>query len=265
MTIFPREDPSSATLAAYLEGELTASEAMQLGAALARCADAQRRLCQLREIRTRLRSPDPELEGVDLSAGIQRMIGAPRRVPALRAWLGALSIAGLAAAFALVARAPHAAEFRAKSAAPYRANAPQASVQLHRLRDRARPEPAPLVLRPRERLLFSYVNRGARPFAYLMVFAVDAAGQVRWFEPAYVQQGTDPEAMRIQSQERAQLIPDVIEQAFAPGALVIYALFTHAPLRVSTVEGWLATQGNARLALPLTDAELQVIERTVEP
>jgi len=86
-------------------------------------------------------------------------------------------------------------------------------------------------------LAFGYLNvRGVH--RHLMVFGVDASGEVRWYYPAYDQRGTDPQSIGIRT-GRHQL-PDEVKHPLPAGPLMIYALFSTKPLRVSRIEKMVA-------------------------
>jgi hypothetical protein len=86
-------------------------------------------------------------------------------------------------------------------------------------------------------LAFGYLNvRGAH--RHLMVFGLDAGGEVRWYYPAYEQRGTDPQSIAIRP-GRHQL-PDEVKHPLPAGPLMIYALFSATPLRVSRIEKMVA-------------------------
>jgi anti-sigma factor RsiW len=104
-------------------------------------------------------------------------------------------------------------------------------------------------------LSVTYTNLGPEPFSYLMVFAVDAAGEVRWLYPAYEREGTDPAAVAIASGVAHAPLPDLIEHDFPAGRLLVCGLFLRAPLAVSRVEAALGRrQPAAGERLPFPDA-----------
>ncbi len=98
----------------------------------------------------------------------------------------------------------------------------------------------------------------------MMVYAVDAAGEVRWFYPAYEAAGTNPSSIAIQAGANV-LLAEVIRHPFAAGPLTLQALFSRAPLRVSQVEAWLATRPAADAAPPWPDVYRQILISSVEP
>lgn len=303
---------SDKTLLAYLEGEVTQSQAAAIEAALADAPADQRRLERLREMLGHLAGAPDELDQIDLVPAVRSAITAMPAPAARRrqTWpFLAMAAVMLLAAGSLVANrfAGSAAgpgsggaggqtggsgagaaapvemgdpEFRAKAAGadtPGAANDRWVNVTAYRVAADAPAgaEPAPLGTRMRtgDGLLFSFDNLGPKPFGYLMIFAVDRAGEVYWFYPAYEQAGADPASLDIRRQgQRAVELPDLIRHAFPAGPLAIYGVFTHAPLHVSRVEesiaalvragAWNASQP-PRLALPDTGQEVAAVK--VEP
>jgi hypothetical protein len=118
-------------------------------------------------------------------------------------------------------------------------------------------------------LLVSYTNLGPQPFRYLMVFAVDVAGDVFWLYPGYNRLDSDPISVEIEA-GRAPL-PEVIHHNPHPGQLTIHGVFTRSPLKVSEVEGAVNTlvhsgrwKSTLSLTLPVPDSSsAQVVVSTV--
>lgn len=288
-------DLSDKTLLAYLEGEVTQSEAAAIEAALADAPADQRRLERLRDMLGHLAAAPDELGEIDLVPALRRAItAAPAPAPRRRqAWpFLAMAAVMLLAASGLVANrlggAQQAAsrdpEFRPKSGGENTAAAASdrwVGVTAYRVAADAPPDtladapPQPLGehMRQGDGLLFSFDNLGPTPFAYLMIFAVDSAGAVYWFYPAYEQAGTDPASIAIRGRgQRAVELPDLIRHAVPAGPLAIYGVFTHAPLQVSRVEAAIAALVRAgtwsarqppRLAIP--DAGQEVVAVQVDP
>ena len=131
---------------------------------------------------------------------------------------------------------------RAKSAGRHAASAPErwAGISAYRVAGSGAPAAARRAHVPSDDgLLFTYTNLGARPFTHLMIFAVDASGQVRWFHPAYQQAGTNPASITIEANANVPLA-EVVRHPFAAGPATVQALFSRRPLRVDEVEAWLA-------------------------
>jgi hypothetical protein len=252
-------------LAAYLEGEVPASERAAIEAALRDDPRAQRRLEQLKHIASSLSAPlPPELESVDLSARVKAELAKPE-VPAKRQigflpWatcLAAAACVGLFVTFGLD-HSGQDAEFRAKSAGFLGDAQRWSGFQVHRVVGPQKLEELGAEMRVSDGLLFSYTNIGPTPFRYLMIFGLDASGEVRWFYPTYDQAGTNPKSIAIEARANVPL-PDVVAHDYAAGPLVIHALFTREPLSVSEVEGWLTNKPNGLEQSPMEDASLQVV------
>jgi hypothetical protein len=267
-------------LAAYFEGEVTPSEGAAIEAELAESPRARRQLARLREIGEALAAPIPEIEKVDLVIPWKRAAAARSR----SGWDGWPRIPGmLAVAAAIVAvtfaavRRPEPDEFRAKSALGgnsrerwsgirvYRVDSAGEATRLNdpldskgeaRLNDR---------FRVTDGLLFSYTNLGPRPLDHLMVFGIDAGGQVRWFYPAYDQEGTNPESIAIKKGDADVPLPDVVHHDFTPGPLAIHAVFTDRALRVLDVEALARERRDPMAPLPLDGAVEHVVAEVVEP
>jgi hypothetical protein len=269
MSATGRSGPTTEALAAYLEGEVSASEAVEIEAALADRLEARQRLEQLREIRRGLARPAPELEGIDLVRAVRRAAAAApvSARPRFRApyWASVLAAGALAAAVVLVAR-PRAVEFRAKGRAAGQDDVRWAGLQAYRVGRSGQPERLGDHLAAGDGLLFSYTNLGPRPFDFLMIFAVDARGEVRWFHPAYERLGVDPASISIRRAEAAVELGEVVRHDVPAGALTVHALFTRRPLHVVEVEAAIQRVGrDAPLSSAFDDcADLRLVTR-VDP
>jgi hypothetical protein len=260
-------------LAAYLEGEVTASVGAEVEREVAASAVARERLDRLRQIRTALSNPVPELERFDLVAGIRDRIrvaapltGAPpqSRTMGWTALVVAACVGGAATAagFALVQTHD---EFRSKSAANA-AVAPErwAGVQAYRVSESRASERLGEQLGRGDGLAFSYTNLGPQPFEYLMIFGVDGGGEVRWIEPAYDRTGTNPGSIPLEKGRSEVAIPDVVRHDFAPGPLVIYAVFSHRMLHVLEVESVVGGPLGTPSRLPFVDTAQETVITRVE-
>jgi hypothetical protein len=239
----------SRKLWAYLEEEVTRSEAAEIDALLDDSASERRRLDRLRRVRDALAAPDPELEGVDLVSAVRREIEdrAPAREerprPVLRWRLAAA--AGLACLLVAVAiplwrwrtGTPGEGEFVARSAAPGQLERDRwVGVKCFHVDPRGGQHPLGRQLPAGSGLLFAYTNLGPEPKEHLMIFAVDGSGRIFWFYPAYERLGTNPSALRIKRRVVDVELPHLVRHDLAPGPLVIYSLFTEEPVRVLEIE-----------------------------
>jgi hypothetical protein len=305
-------DLSDKTLLAYLEGEVTQSQAAAIEAALADAPADRRRLERLRSMLGHLTGSDQALDAVDLVPQVRQAIAAlpapaPRRHQ-LWPFLAAAAMllvatSGLLAGGWLSGRATDVGEvahgtageheFRAKSAqgqagAGARALAESdrwVGVTAYRVPVGEAQKPPQRVsgrVRRGDGLLFSFDNLGPAPFAYLMIFAVDGAGEVYWFHPAYEDAAADPVSLLIQAagnsaggRERGQSaieLLDLVHHDYPAGGLALYGLFTRAPVRVSTVEAaitGLVRSGAWNVArpprLPVPDSGQRIVPLQVEP
>jgi len=286
-----RSELSTRTLVRYLLGELPRSESEEVERLVADSRRAQERVAELRAMMEELRRPPDWVDSVDLVPSLNERLAREAKPGARRAgsktrragWLGGGAGAALlaAATIALVVRATE-TEVPEKTAPPTSAPARKGhatrsdlpigirrkgvkrpgdpdrwvGIELAQARAGATPEvvAANARLAPGE-LSVTYTNLGPEPFSYLMVFAVDAAGEVRWLYPAYEREGTDPAAVAIASGVAHAPLPDLIEHDFPAGRLLVCGLFLRAPLAVSRVEAALGRrQPAAGERLPFPDA-----------
>ena len=255
-------------LAAYLEGEVAASERAVIEAMLREDPRARRTLEQLRHIASSLAAPVPELESIDLAARVHAELARPvpappKRRASLLPWATVLAAAACVGLWWAGGVAPEPAEpsmeFRPKSAGSGLSDAQRwAGVQIHRAVTPTSLEALGPEMRADDGLLFSYTNIGPEPYPYLMIFGRDASGEVRWFYPTYEEAGTNPTSIAIESRAHVSL-GDVITHDYAPGTMVIHALFTRKPLSVVDVERWLRDKPSGLEQSPVDDASLQVV------
>jgi hypothetical protein len=264
-------DISSLELFSYLEGEVTKRRAAEIDEHLAACRACRERLSSRREMLGMLAEPDEELEGLDLVAGVRRLIEEqgnkpvePRRkIPAVSVRIGLL--VALAGAVALWFATEEQDEFRIKSAGPAVHQQDRfVGLQAFRLGEGDRPDPLSDRLGRGDFLLFAYTNQGEKPFPYMMILAVDARRRVHWFYPAYTREGSDPRSIPIGGNVSGAELFEKIRQDFAPGPLWIYGLFTRKPLRVSEVEAMV--QGlDPGQRIPVEDSAQHILATAVEP
>lgn len=235
----------------YLEEELAVARAKEIEAELATSTDLAAALEEDRALIDSLRSPDPSVANIDLVAGVRRRIEeeAPRSVAArARRWLVPLA---LAAGLALV-YVPRADDgFTAKGLS---GGDKWAGVKAYVIESDAAPRPLGDTLARDDSVVFTYTNLGDDPYAYLMIFGVDEAGEVHWYYPAYTDAATDPAAVRIRSESGDAPLPDRIAHDLSGGRFVINAVFLREPLTVKAVEAALA-RGES-----FEDAHVQRIE-----
>lgn len=261
-------------LAAYLEGVLTTAQGESLEGEIARSHEARGELAELRQLRARLAAPLAEEDDFDVSAavrkGVDAELAAPPTSPQRGRGAGYVAAFAACAALAITAYAwkdppSSESEFRAKAAHAGKDAERWSGIHAFRVRDGAAPQPLDGRLSREDGLLFTYRNEGSAPYRYLMIFALDAAGEVRWFHPAYEQAGTDPESIPITVTSGDAVLPAVIHHHPGEGPLELYALFTHGPLRTSSVEAWLSARPARSSSVLAPDGRLQVLPMTVVP
>lgn len=264
-----RNRTDAASLAAFLEDEVTASERAAIEEELENSADARHALQQMQKVRDLLAAPAPALESIDLASRVRTAVRKPGRAPlegrgrALPVWLfGVAACLGGALLFFRTQSPNDSREFVAKSnGAP--AAERWAGIRAYRVIDRGTPQPLGAEVSSSDGLLFSYTNLGVQPFDYLMIFALDARGEVHWFYPAYERAGQNPESIAITRGASNVPLGDLVQQDFAGGALTLYALFTRRPSTVLDVEAWLKEAKRPRGDAPMPGALLRRIDTQV--
>jgi hypothetical protein len=282
-------------LTAYLEGEVTPSEAAKIEAEIRESPVTERRLESLRRIRDVLCQSMPEHRDLDLVPSLRQALATPTlRVTPMKsnAWrvsrgwataaAGGILVIGLSGAYRYLstdaqerrassntAPGPKAEEFRAKSGSSLVARPSRwAGVRVFHATRTRQPEPLKDTVSTEDGLLFSYTNLGNNPFDYLAIFAVDARQNVRWFYPAYDQPGTDPASISIKRGLANVPLPDLIHLDWIPGPIAIHALFSHRPLHVLEVEARIEQAGSpqaTRKALDVSDTLDQVTTTELVP
>jgi len=279
MTVRGTKGKRTPALVAYLEGEVTASERAAIDSELEESASLRRTLEELESLRSLLAAPAPELESVDLAARVQNTLRRPAAATDVRTPLAApfsrrsrvaalgFALAAALGAVAFVAqRSGGPDEFRAKSNASPELEARRwAGVRAYRVVGQNSPEPLGATLSTSDGLVFSYTNLGTHAFRYLMIFGVDASGEVRWFYPAYMSQNENPQSIAIERSRANVALGDVVQQDFAEGPLTLYALFSDVRLDVRGIEHWLETHEPRDGDAPVSGALLQRIDTRVVP
>jgi anti-sigma factor RsiW len=261
------------TLAAYLEGTLRSPHKEEMEAEIALSEQARAELAELRQLRASLAAPIAEEDGFDVSAAVHRALDAqlapPPAFPRRGRGAGYVAVFAACAALALAVFArrdePLEREFRAKTAHSGGHAERWSGIQIFRVREGESARPLEDWLPRGDGLLFTYRNEGPAPYHYLMIFARDASGEVRWFYPAYEQPGTDPESISIAARSGQTALPDVIRHELVAGQLMLYALFTNHALRVSQVEAWLTAQPLRSVSQRAPEGRLQALAATVVP
>lgn len=99
--------------------------------------------------------------------------------------------------------------------------------------DQRQPLAPGAVITKASQLTISY--RGPAGSAFVMVFAVDAAGHVFWYEPAWTDARHTPTAKPIEPQ-RTYNMDDAVAHALAPGQAKLVAVFLKSKVNVQQAE-----------------------------
>lgn len=246
---------SSEQLVRYVQGEMTRSESEEAERLIADSRRAQERVAELRAMMEELRRPPPWAASIDLVPAIRARAvrdEAARSERVGRRWWAAGGVTALAAAAAIAVMVRPDPDVGGEGTAAPPVPAMQGGlrpkggaaadpdrwvgIQLARAAgDDFEAVAAGAPLEPGG-LRVSYTNLGPQPYAFLMVFAVDASREVRWLYPAYERAGTDPAAIPIAGSVADIVLPDLIEHDFARGRLVVCGLFLRRALRVAVIE-----------------------------
>lgn len=240
--------PTQDELIALLDGEATENRAAELRAHIQRCSSCQREWATLEGLKRALAAPVPGIPAPDAIAKLMRRIEAEERAPTpprkpARRWPfalgGALAAAAAVAAIWLGARATSRGEdlFASRGASAVASLQRNVGVSIHRAGERLAPLAAAEAVTKDTAYAVSYVNLGPAGSAFLMVFAVDARGEVHWIEPAYLDAADDPAAIALDHAEVDVTLPTAaVLEAPAPGPLRLVSLVSPRPLRVSQIE-----------------------------
>jgi hypothetical protein len=235
--------PDSGELTRLLDGELTENRGTALRAHAAGCASCAAELESQRRLLARVAAPVPGRPSAGAVAAVMGRLDAadaaaasPARLrPGPRTW-AALALAAAAAAVVGVigVRPERHDDFAARGAAPGWEQ--KVGVELWALQDQPRLLVAGDRLAPGVAVVASYSNVDPAP-AWLLVFAVDARGEVHWLYPAYLDVSRDPEAQRLEGSVVRRALPESVVLEDVPGgALRLVTVVTRAPLHVSDVE-----------------------------
>jgi hypothetical protein len=235
-----RACPTPEELVLLIDGELTENDAAWVRDHLPGCAACRGEVASIRALVSDVAAPIEPRPGA-LERVLARLDEAPV-APAPR-WRPVLAGVGLAivAAAAAIPLALHRLDDPARFAARGGVAAPSLSrdvgVTIYRHASRLdRLEPGSKVT-AQSAYAISFRNLGADGAAYLAVFAQDAAGEVHWIEPTWVDPAQNPASVLLPhaEQEAAPRTSVVLEHP-AMGAMHLFVLVTPGPVRVSEVE-----------------------------
>jgi Putative zinc-finger len=234
-----------------LDGELTENEAERLRQHVRACGVCAARSAELERTLRELKAP---LLDVDPGAAIERtMRGLPTAAIDVKAVAPRPRIArfgllggGLATVLAMSAivvaprlfRAPgeDAGTFSARGAPMGTSMARGVGVALYRSEDARNPVSEGARVRPGDAYAVKYRNLFGDP-AYLLAFAVDAAGTVHWICPAYLDAKENPISLALAPSTTETLASSAMQfDAPAAGPLRFVAILTTTPLQALEVD-----------------------------
>jgi hypothetical protein len=107
-------------------------------------------------------------------------------------------------------------------------------------------------------IVASYHNIDAAA-AYLLVFAIDARGEIHWAYPGFEDANTDPAAVRLEPLQMKKVLPDSVMLDDLPTGPVEFVTFiSREPLHISRIESLPAPErsaGNLRARFPAARIE----------
>ena len=267
-------------LVRFCAGEVTQTRALELEAHLSTCAACRQEVAAIRALCATIAAPVAGLEHPDLSAGVWQQLAAgesgTRRSKRGMRWALAVALPLVAVALAVTLRsASRRAEsepdegFRAKAASHQASADAWIGVKAFAIDVSGAARRAAGSIRASDGLAFSYTNLGAEPFDYLLIVAIDELGQIYWVFPELTSPGADPTSIPIEHGQADRELLEQVKHAWRGNELAIYAVFSHAALRVSEVEGLLSalhtagelsTSDPPRLAIPDSGQQRLVLQ-----
>jgi len=251
-----RTCPNADEWVRYVDGEVTANRSEALEAHAEGCSRCRAELEQLRALTADIAAL-PAAPDEDRVARVMHQIrrgDAPAPARASRrplfALVGAAGLAAVATLLFLMARPSHQESFQARGGPAIPSLRRNVGLSLYA---DGRPLEQRAAVGPETVYTLGYTNlfQDPRDRVYLLLFAVDAAGDVHWLYPGYTDPGTDPEAILLEPAATETLLPEsVLLDAPKPGPLRIVAVLGAAPLPVSAVE----SLRPAQLVLPSLQA-----------
>jgi hypothetical protein len=221
-----------------LDGEATENRAAELRAHASDCPRCAQELELQRQLLRDLAAPVPVAANAVQS--VMRRLEKSERPPRRLGWRGWTIAAGTLAAAAVVTflvlprTGVDGGVFSARGhKIPW---TQKVGVEVWALESSPRKLTAGATLSPRAAIVASYHNVDAA-MAYLLLFAIDARGEVHWAYPGFENPKTDPEAVRLEALQMKKVLPDsVLFENLPAGSLEIVTLVSREPLSVSRIE-----------------------------
>ncbi len=268
--------PKSSDLLRLLDGEITRNEEARLRAHLDGCPACKE---QSRLIKQLLGDVAAPIEGLDAAASVKQVLGTIRRQQAappqpsrsrmaLRLGIGFGMAA--AAALGLVMLHGHGSrlegDFQMRGGTAGSALERRTGISLYAPFAQRRPLREGALLPTETAITATYRNLDEKRPVYLLVFGVDAQGEIHWLYPAYTEPSSDPEAIRLPFSSAETALPDsVVLENPAPGKMRVFSILTPHPLRVSAIESLKGAELTlAALQKRWTDCHVESISVTLQ-
>jgi hypothetical protein len=230
--------PSNQEWLSLVDGEATENRAAELRVHAGGCSRCARELEMQRQLVRDLAAPVPvSTDAVQSVMCRLEHVERPARRFGWRGWVfagGALAAATVAALLILPSTGGDRGVFSARGhRVPW---ARKVGVEVWAIDRPPRKLEAGATLSPATGIVASYHNVDA-DVAYLMVFAIDARGELHWAYPGFEDAKTDPAAVRLEPLQVNKVLPDsVMLDDLATGPLELVTLIAREPLRVSRIE-----------------------------
>ena len=239
--------PSKQEWFTLIDGEATENRASELRAHANTCPRCAQELELQRQLARDLAAPVPVSS--DAVAAVMRRLETAERPERRFTWrlfalgTGALAAAAVIAFLVLPATKEDQGMFSARGQRI--AWAQKVGIEIWAVESSPRKLGAAATISPNTPLVASYHNID-RAAAYLLVFAVDARGEIHWAYPGFEDARTDPSAVRLEPLAMQKVLPDsVVLDGLPVGPAELISLIAHEPLHVSRIESLPATERNA--------------------
>jgi len=265
--------PSHQEWLSLIDGEATENRAAELRTHASDCSRCAHELEKQRHLIRDLAAPVPV--SADAVATVMRRLGnakSPARRFGWRGWTlagGALAVAAAAAFLVVTAAGTHEGTFSARGhRVPW---TQKVGAEVWAIDHSPRKLEAGSALSPATAIVASYHNVDVAA-AYLLVFAIDARGEIHWAYPGFEDPKTDPAAVRLEPLQMKKVLRDSVMLDDLPvGPVELVTFISREPLHVSHIESLPAPErsaANLRARFPAARTEslpLRVVAASAAP
>lgn len=277
--MFQGKPPHTDVLARYFEGELTKSEADVVERQLQTTAETRDELQRIERIADALSTTDESLKNTDMVSMVRQAIAESNQNEIQKRnrkpyWTGLVLTTGLATAATVAfilfgslfdTESRDDGEFGIKGdTTTVEGRESWAGIEINRVVNDTTVKQVTNAIASNDEMLIAYRNAGPHPYRYLMVFAVDAQGEVYWYYPAYLSARTDPVSIPIEPRDYI-VLEEKVRHKLPEGSLEIHSLFSDRAIRVSEVERLVAeSKSNIGKRLKLPDFAEHIVKVKVK-